>query len=120
MSDITCPFDDDFCQKKQDRLNEWKKFVLKNSNTNINFRTTLDMFWDCPIKHLEEREETCERYRRYCTIVNKVMNGVEQSLKQMIKDKTISVNDKPNTQENNQSDLTPVIRAIIKMAQQQK
>lgn len=120
MSDVTCPFDGDFCQKKQDRFDEWKNFTFNPQNAHLTFTTNKDMFSNCPIKHETERKEICERYRRYCTIVNKVMNGVEQSLKQMIKDKTISVNDKHNTQENNQSDLTPIIRAIIKMAQQQK
>ena len=33
-----------------------------------------------PIKHEEEREEICERYRRYCFIVQKVLEGIQQSL----------------------------------------
>ena len=89
MSDVMCPFDDDFCQKKQDRFDEWKQFFFKNPH--LVHRTTNNMFADCPIKYAEERKETCERYSRYCRIVDKTMNGVTESLKQMIRDKTISV-----------------------------
>lgn len=78
MSDIKCPFDGDFCQKKQERFDEWKQFVF--SNPHLVHKTTGNMFADCPIKHSEERKEICERYRRYCFIVQKVLEGVQQSL----------------------------------------
>ena len=91
MPDTTCPFDGDFCQKKQDRLDEWKRFCLRITDQNIHISSTMEMFADCPIKHKEELKDVCDRYRRYCYIVNKTMDGVEQSLRQMIRAKQLSV-----------------------------
>lgn len=82
MSDITCPFDGDFCQKKQDRLNEFHRMFLHNPNLDINFRSTMDMFWDCPIKHDQERAETCERYHRYLFIVENVKQEIKKQYEQ--------------------------------------
>lgn len=72
MSDVNCPFDGDFCQRKQNRLNDFHRMFLHNPNLDINFRSTADMFWDCPIKHFEERKEICNRYRRYLFVVENV------------------------------------------------
>lgn len=66
MSNTTCPFDHEFCQKMQDRFNEWKQFVFNNPNM-VN-HTSGNMFLDCPIKHIEERKEICERYRKFLVI----------------------------------------------------
>lgn len=77
MSDTTCPFDGDFCQKKQDRLNDFHRLFLHNPNLDVKFRSTADMFWDCPVKHPKEREDICERYRRYLFIV-KNMKEIEK------------------------------------------
>ncbi len=77
MSDTTCPFDGDFCQKKQERFDEWKRFVFNPQNAHLTFTTNKDMFSNCPIKHETERKETCERYRRYLFIV-KNMKEIEK------------------------------------------
>lgn len=82
MSDITCPFDGGFCQRKQDRLNDFHRVFLNNPHLNIKFRSTADMFWDCPIKHDQERKETCERYRRYLFIVEKVKQEIKEQYEQ--------------------------------------
>ena len=80
MSDIDCPFDDDFCQRKQERLDDFYKMNVKNPDTNVKFRSTADMFWDCPIKHNQERTEICERYRRYLFIVDQVKQEIKKTI----------------------------------------
>lgn len=72
MSDTTCPFDGDFCEKKQIMVDEWRKRCLQSPQPYYNFVPLNKMFADCPIRHEEERKEICERYRRYLFIVENI------------------------------------------------
>lgn len=85
MSDeVTCPFDGDFCDLKKKRLDEWREHCLHNPQpyyTNVSAR---DMFADCPIKHVPERKDSCVRFSRYLFIVDKVMAGVDESVRKIL------------------------------------
>lgn len=81
MNDIYCPYDEDSCPKKDAHFNEWRNSVFKDPFNAV--KQTKDMFDGCPIKNHKEREIQCDRYRRYCTIVSKVMDRVEQTIIKM-------------------------------------
>ncbi|MBR5625851.1 MAG: hypothetical protein IKW67_03675 [Alphaproteobacteria bacterium] len=61
-----CPYDGDFCQKKDDRFQAWREAVEYAAKNQINqtFFTSQDMFAKCPLEHMAD----CERYLRYCYI----------------------------------------------------
>ena len=67
MSAINCPFDGDFCQRKQHRFNAWQKVIIQNDS--MVFQLNPDMFADCAISSVEEREKICERYKRYLFVI---------------------------------------------------
>ena len=72
MSDIKCPFDGDFCQKKQERFDEWKRFVFSRG---VTLCTESNMFDGCPMENSPlENIKNCERYRRYLYIINNIKN----------------------------------------------
>jgi hypothetical protein len=68
-----CPYDGDFCDKKQERLNEWKDRNLRLSNPVDSIPVCPNMFDDCPDDFTK-----CQRYKRYTFIVNKVMDMAKQ------------------------------------------
>lgn len=82
MSDTTCPFDGDFCEKKQTRVDEWRERCLQNPQSYSVFIPRDKMFADCPIKHEEERKEICKRYRRYLFIVENVKKELTKQYEQ--------------------------------------
>lgn len=67
MSVTHCPFDGDPCQKKQQRFDAWQKVIIQNDS--MVFKLNPDMFADCAINSAEEREQACERYKRYLFII---------------------------------------------------
>lgn len=85
MNSTNCPFDGDFCEKKQARLDEWRERCLRNPQPYYTNMSCQDMFAGCPIKHDQERNDACERFRRYIFIVNKVMSGVDDAVKKALK-----------------------------------
>ena len=72
--DGNCPFDGDFCYKKQQFLNEWREFCARNCVRNF-VMTYEKILPDCPVEYDQEREQNCQRYRRYLFIMNKVKNA---------------------------------------------
>ena len=71
MSAIHCPFDGDLCQKKQLRFNAWQKAIIQTEG--MVFQLNPDMFADCAIDSVEEREKICERYKRYLFSIRKLV-----------------------------------------------
>ena len=73
MSAINCPFDGDFCQKKDVRFHTWQKTILQTDG--VVFQINPDMFADCTIEDEKEREKNCTRYQRYLFFENNIKNG---------------------------------------------
>ena len=69
MSATHCPYDGDFCQKKQLHFEAWQKAVLQSGG--LVFQLNPEMFSGCSIEQSSERENICDRYRRYLFIINK-------------------------------------------------
>ena len=67
MSVTNCPFDGDFCQKKQLRFDSWQKVIIQNDG--MVFQINPNMFADCPIETESDRKQICERYQRYLFVV---------------------------------------------------
>lgn len=80
MSDVNCPFDGDFCQRKQDQFDEWSKFVFKTQS--IVFQTNGKIFADCPETNNIARKDMCNRYRRYLFIVENVKKELQKQNEQ--------------------------------------
>lgn len=68
MSDITCPYDGDYCRKMQDRIDAivWKTPVFPGCVTSICGKKD---FVSCPLGNAKSRHEECQRYRRYEYII---------------------------------------------------
>lgn len=84
MSDRTCPFDGDFCDLKKKAIAEWRKSCWDNPTTFISSGTQNDWEHYCPYKG-EERYDACVRYSRYVHIVDKVMAGVDEAVRNLYK-----------------------------------
>ena len=67
--DMNCPFDGDFCMKKQNRFDEYRMAAFDND---CSFEMNWETFDACPTLLHEERAANCARYRRYLFIVNKI------------------------------------------------
>lgn len=80
MSDVNCPFDGDFCQRKQDQFDEWSKFVFKTQSAV--FQTNGKKFADCPEKNDVARRDMCNRYCRYLFIVENVKKELQKQNEQ--------------------------------------
>lgn len=65
---VKCPFDGDFCQKKEDRFKAWTAAVEYAAENRLNwtFIVSDETFAGCP---LSLREQTaCKRFIRYVNI----------------------------------------------------
>ena len=82
MSDVTCPYDGDFCEKKQERIDEWRKRCLLNPQPYSVFIPRNKLFVNCPIPHIDEHPDICDRYRRYLFIVEKIKAELEKQHEQ--------------------------------------
>ncbi|MBR4507221.1 MAG: hypothetical protein IKP24_01670 [Alphaproteobacteria bacterium] len=70
MSATNCPYDGDFCQKKDAKFNAWQKVVIQSDG--MVFKINPDMFAGCAIDSEEERKKICDRYQRYLFITNNI------------------------------------------------
>lgn len=75
MSATNCPYDGDFCQKKEIRFNTWQKVIIQNNN--MAFQINPDLFANCTIDDDKERKKICERYQRYLFITNNVKGSAK-------------------------------------------
>lgn len=64
MADTRCPFDDKYCQGKQNYFEELKMFAFRSPELVIPSRN--NFFAGCPIRNEIERKDICKRYLEYC------------------------------------------------------
>ena len=69
MSDIKCPYDGDFCRKKQDILDRCANYTI--GSIYPGFAKCSSDFSICPIADDKSRRFDCARFRRYEYIVQK-------------------------------------------------
>lgn len=62
MSVINCPFDGNFCQKKQTLFDSWQKVIA--SNGGLGPKISPDLFAECPVKSSTDRAVICARYQQ--------------------------------------------------------
>lgn len=64
-----CPYDDGFCQKKEDYFNRWKDAVEYAAENRLNwtFIVSDESFAGCPLSLREQAD--CERFIRYTNIM---------------------------------------------------
>lgn len=80
--ELHCPFDGDFCELKKTRVTEWRQRCLHNPQPYYTSVNPSEFLGDCPIKHVPERKDSCDRFRRYLYIVDKVMTELGIKAKQ--------------------------------------
>lgn len=63
-----CPFDGDFCQKKEERLKTWQAAVEYAAKNRLNwtFIVSDETFAGCPLSLAEQA--ACKRFIRYVNI----------------------------------------------------
>ena len=68
MSDITCPYDGDYCRKMQDRIDSmgWGTPLFTGCLASVGYNKK---FESCPLENAKVRHEECQRYRRYEYII---------------------------------------------------
>lgn len=74
MSNVNCPYDSQYCQKKDQIFSGWVEIV---TNYTIPQPINPDTFSGCAIGSEEERKKTCERYQRYLFITNNVKGNAK-------------------------------------------
>lgn len=67
---VNCPFDGDFCQKKEERFNRWKSAVeyAAENHLNLTFIVSDETFVGCPLSLREQA--VCKRFVRYVNITS--------------------------------------------------
>ena len=68
MSDITCPYDGDYCYKMQERVDSARWGMTLRPECPWVVMNTRN-FQNCPIETAKARHEACQRYRRYEYII---------------------------------------------------
>jgi len=74
MSAVNCPYDGNFCQKKQMHFDAWQKITVQTDG--MAFQLNPDMFAGCPVANPQELANSCDRYRRSLLVIK----NTEQSL----------------------------------------
>ena len=82
VDELHCPFDGDFCELKKKRFDEWRERCLHNPQPYYTSMNSAEILGECPIRHIPERKDSCDRFRRYLYIVDKVMTELKQNEQQ--------------------------------------